>query len=172
MGTSFVASRARTTAQKIRSSALRKPFELVTIRAASEIPGATVELDWTMPVRQVWVNGEPVVLQPKKCLRGNFVSHRFEFLSLPAWRCWRAAHTVPTHVPLSETSRSFKVSARESQDNVFPTHAFHVGRRPPNTRRRRGPRSLHAIVRRQVHRFIALTVTPGEPGAALSWAQP
>ena len=75
MGTFVVASRARTTAQKIRSLALRKPFELVKIRAASEIPGATVELDWTMPVRQVWVNGEPVVLQPKECLRGNFVSH-------------------------------------------------------------------------------------------------
>ena len=83
MGTSLVVSRARTKTQKARSWALRKAFELVKFRAASELPGATVEFDWTMPVRQILVNGEPAFIQPKECLRGKFVSARFESLSLP-----------------------------------------------------------------------------------------
>ena len=59
--------------QKARSWALRKAFELVKFRAASEPLGATVEFDWTMPVQQILVNGEPAFIQPKECLRGKFV---------------------------------------------------------------------------------------------------
>ena len=65
-----------------------------------------------------------------------------------------------------ESTQSLKVPARESQDAVFPNHVFHVERRPPVKLRRRGPRSLQAILRRQEHRFTALTVAPGESGAA------
>ena len=82
MGTSLVVSRARTKTQKARSWALRKAFELMKLRAALELPGATVEFDWTIPVRQILVNGEPACIQPKECLRGKFVSARFESLSL------------------------------------------------------------------------------------------
>ena len=83
MGTSLIASRARTKTQKARSWALRKAFELVKHRASSEIPGASIELDWTMPERKVLVNGEPAFIQTKDCLRGSFVGHRFQSLSLP-----------------------------------------------------------------------------------------
>ena len=70
------------------------------------------------------------------------------------------------HVFLSVINRSFEVPARESHDEVFPNHVFHAERCPPTKLRRRGPRSLQAIVRRHEHRFTALTVAPGESGAA------
>ena len=70
------------------------------------------------------------------------------------------------HVFHSVINRSFEVPARESHDEVFPNHVFHAERCPPTKLRRRGPRSLQAIVRRHEHRFTALTVAPGESGAA------
>ena len=83
MGTMFVATRAPTKTPKARSCGLRKVFELVKLRIASELAGATVELDWTMPEREILVNGKPAFDQTKDCLRGSFVNPRFQSLSLP-----------------------------------------------------------------------------------------
>ena len=82
MGTSLVAARARTKTQKARSWALRKAHDIAKARAAVAFPGARVEMDWIMPVRKVLVNGEPVFVQPKESLRGNFIGKEFESLQL------------------------------------------------------------------------------------------
>ena len=84
MGTHVFAVRARTKIQKARNLVLRKAYELIQVRVASEFPGAVVEFDWTMPVRKVLVNGESAFVQPKETLHGTFVGPRFESLRLPA----------------------------------------------------------------------------------------
>ena len=84
MGTQLFAARARTKIQKARNWALRKAYELIQVRVVSEVPGAVVEFDWTMPVRKVLVNGESAFVQPKETLHGTFVGPRFESLRLPA----------------------------------------------------------------------------------------
>ena len=35
------------------------------LRAESELHGATVKPDWTMPVKKQLINGEPAFLQPR-----------------------------------------------------------------------------------------------------------
>ena len=82
MGTSIAVSRARTKTQKARRWALRKAFELVKLRVATALPGATVEFDSTMLVIKILANGDPRFIQPKECLRGKLVNARFESLSL------------------------------------------------------------------------------------------
>ena len=84
MGTQLFAVRARTKIQKARNWVLRKAYELIQVRLASEFLGAVVKFDWAMPVRKVLGNGESAFVQPKETLHGSFVGPRFESLRLPA----------------------------------------------------------------------------------------
>ena len=84
MGTQLFAVRARTKIQKARNLALRKAYELIQFRLASEFLGAVVKLDWAMPVRKVLMNGESAFIQPKETLHGTFMGPRFESLRLQA----------------------------------------------------------------------------------------
>ena len=58
-----------------------------------------------------------------------------------------------------------EVPARDSQEDLFYSHVSHVERCPPSRLRRRGPRSLQAIVRRVEQRFTPSAVAPGKSGA-------
>ena len=59
---------------------------------------------------------------------------------------------------------SYHVPAHECQD-CSTSCDVHVERRPPLRRRRRGPRSVAALKRRQTSRFTTLVGAPGKSGA-------
>ena len=74
--------RARTRAQRARNWALRKAEELAKIEASKlGIPGAG-RIDFTMPVRKVFVGNVLAFQQKRDELRGEFVS-AFSTLALP-----------------------------------------------------------------------------------------
>ena len=62
------------------------------------------------------------------------------------------------------------VPAHECRNVKFLFRQSHVERCPPHQRRRRGPRSLRALMRREVLRFTPPVRAHGESGAAPSGA--
>ena len=65
--------------------------------------------------------------------------------------------------PYSKTI--LEVPARDPHEDLFYSHVSHVERCPLSRLRRRGPRSLQAIVRRVEQRFTPSAVAPGKSGA-------
>ena len=57
------------------------------------------------------------------------------------------------------------VPAHEASDGFLSSQGSHVERCPPSKPRRRGPRSLRALMRREEHRFTPSAGAPGESGA-------
>ena len=74
--------RARTRVQKARNWAMRKAHEMITTELAKVSGAKDLQFDWTMPKRKVLFNGEPVFVQDRDRLRGDFVG-RFSSLVLP-----------------------------------------------------------------------------------------
>ena len=68
----------------------------------------------------------------------------------------RKTENTRVHVPAHEVSEGF-----------VPLQDFHVERCPPTKLRRRGPRSLRALMRREMHRFTPSAGAPGKSGAVL-----
>ena len=156
MGTKFVAARVRLQVQKARNLVFRNAFELVKLRASTEFPRANAEFDWTTPTRRILANGEAAFVQTKESLRGTFVNAKFSSLELPAQCGWGAALKMfeynNVHGPAHEASDGFG----SSQD-------LHVERCLPIKLRRRWPRSLRALMRREMHRFTPSAGHPANP---------
>ena len=74
--------RARTRVQKARNWAMRKAHEMITTELVKVSGAKDLQFDWTMPKRKVLFNGEPVFVQDRERLRGDFVG-RFSSLVLP-----------------------------------------------------------------------------------------
>ena len=65
--------RARTKAQRARNWALRKAEELAKVEAQKRGVVGAARIDFTMPVRRVYVGDELAFAQKKDELRGTFV---------------------------------------------------------------------------------------------------
>ncbi len=74
--------RARTRSQRSRNWALRKAEELAKVHAQQRGISGTAWIDWTMPVRKVFVGDELAFSQQRGELRGSFVD-KFSSLVLP-----------------------------------------------------------------------------------------
>ena len=61
---------------------MRKAHEMITTELAKVSGAKDLQFDWTMPKRKVLFNGEPVFVQDRERLRGDFVG-RFSSLVLP-----------------------------------------------------------------------------------------